>query len=121
MKRNLAAEDLQTSEYILWQGHPMPGIHLQKSDTFMIPFSIVWSGFAFIWETSVILADAPLIFKLWGIPFVVMGFYILIGRFFVRAWQMSETFYVVTSHRVIFYSWKEKRWRIFRMRNGYTI
>lgn len=64
----------------------------------------MWSGFAFFWEASVILMGAPLIFKLWGIPFVVMGLYILIGRFFARAWQLSETFYVVTTHRILFYS-----------------
>lgn len=51
-----------------------------------------------------LLTDAPLIFKLWGIPFVLVGLYMMVGRFFVDAIQRSKTYYGVTNERVIIVS-----------------
>ena len=45
--------------------------------------------------------NAPLIFKLWGIPFLVVGFYISIGRFFLDARARAQRFYGVTNLRII--------------------
>ncbi len=67
----------------------------------MIPFSILWAGFAFSWEASVVGSGAPSFFALWGIPFVLMGLYITVGRFFVGAWQRGRTQYGVTNDRIL--------------------
>src|SRR5437899_365791 len=50
------------------------------------------------------LAGAPFFFKLWGIPFVLVGIYVMIGRFFVDARQRSRTYYGLTDQRVIIIS-----------------
>lgn len=95
---------LFADEKVLWRGAPEPGIHLHKEDLLIIPFSILWSGFAFFWELSVLARNAPLLFQLWGIPFVLAGLYMLIGRFFASAWQARRTSYAVTDRRILMVS-----------------
>jgi hypothetical protein len=42
-----------------------------------------------------------LAFRLWGIPFVLMGAHMILGRFFLEAWQRARTEYVVTDERIV--------------------
>jgi len=97
---NIIQTELGTREQVLWSGVPRRGFALRKSDIMLIPFSIMWGGFAIIWETSVLRSDV-LLMKLWGIPFVLVGLYMIVGRFFVDRWQRDRTFYGVTNERII--------------------
>ena len=88
-------------EAILWRGKPGKGHLLTGQDIFMIPFSIIWCGFAIFWESLVIFGDAPIFMALWGIPFVCVGLYMVFGRFIWTAFLRKRTAYVITNKKII--------------------
>ena len=92
---------LSDGEVILWKGKPEKGHVFTPQDAFMIPFSILWCGFAIFWETTVVASGAPFFFKLWGIPFVCVGLYMVFGRFLWTAYVRKNTAYVITTRRII--------------------
>lgn len=95
------ARELGGRERLLWSGQPRAGMCLTSGDIFLIPFSVMWGGFAIFWEWSVIKDGGPGFFALWGIPFVVMGLYLIAGRFFADAYHRGRTVYGLTDRRIL--------------------
>ena len=102
--------ELSPGESILWAGQPSPRITFHKQDLFLVPFSLMWGGFAIFWEAGVAgfwgssgtRSGGPwLLGLIWGIPFVVIGQYMIWGRFLYAAWEKKRIHYAVTNRRVI--------------------
>jgi len=92
---------LLKGEKIVWCGQPAQGFLLTSRDWVAIPFSLVWCGFAIFWEAGVLATNAPIFMKLWGVPFVLIGLYILVGRFLFDARIRRDVYYAVTDKRVL--------------------
>jgi hypothetical protein len=56
--------ELSSGEKLLWSGQPSGGLRLRPADALMIPFSLLWAGFAVSWELSVVRTGAPFFFRL---------------------------------------------------------
>ena len=95
------APRLRPGETLLWSGQPKQGLHLRVHDVGLIPFSIMWCGFAVVWTYNVFHSNAPIFMKIWGVPFVLIGLYLLVGRFFVDAHVRQRISYGLTDQRVI--------------------
>lgn len=95
------APHLRPGETLLWAGRPDPAKHVGPIDAFLIPFSLLWGGFAIFWEVSVLREDAPLPFVLFGLAFVLIGLYFIAGRFVVKAIRKRHTTYGLTRDRAL--------------------
>lgn len=102
--------ELGSDEKLIWCGRPKQGTVFRRSDVYMIPFSLLWGGFAIFWEIMAIsipnekAGAIAIVFPLLGIPFVVVGLYIIFGRFIHDAKNRAKTFYGITNQRVIIVS-----------------
>jgi hypothetical protein len=103
---------LAPDEDVLWYGQPKASALFDANDIFLIPFSILWGGFALFWEGSVIAAllrgetksgngGDLLEFAVFSVIPILVGLYLVIGRFLGKRWLRHRTHYIVTNQRTI--------------------
>jgi hypothetical protein len=107
-----AAQKIQSEsmsgESIYWAGMPNPRVIFHSDDWATIPFSLVWTGFFIFWEADALGVwraksqqdDTHIFMVLWGIPFLVIGNYMVRGRFLHDAWLKRRTYYGITNRRL---------------------
>ena len=103
-------DELEPDEALLWIGRPAQGVRFRMHDILLVPFTVLWAGFAFFWEISVLIAylksagqpdGMPVMFPIFGIPFCLVGLYLTLGRFLLDRARRRRTFYAVTDRRAI--------------------
>jgi len=99
--RSELSRELLSDERLVWSGRPRGGIRLRAADAFLVPFTFLWAGFAMFWELEVSKSGAPTLFVVWGIPFILVGLYITVGRFLVDAVVRRHTLYGLTDQRAL--------------------
>ncbi|HYE47042.1 MAG TPA: hypothetical protein VEA44_14870 [Caulobacter sp.] len=92
---------LRPDERLVWTGQPQPGLVLTGQDIFLIPFSLLWGGFVLFWEATVLASGGPSVMALFGVPFVLIGLFMIFGRFLVDAVIRRGMVYGLTDRRAI--------------------
>jgi hypothetical protein len=97
---------LLAGERVLWTGQPKQGLTLSGRDTFLIPFSLFWGAFALFWNVGVWsfpeTGEGSLwFFRLFGLPFLVAGLYLIVGRFIHDSAIRKRMIYAVTDQRIL--------------------
>jgi hypothetical protein len=92
---------LEAGEKLLWTGRPRRGLMLRAADFILIPFSLVWCGIIISQQLTAFRRAEPIILDLPSIPFVLIGLYLLFGRFIIDAMIRARTVYAITDRRVV--------------------
>ena len=109
--------ELARGETVLWTGKPVLSKNFTLIDIFLVPFSVFFFGFSVIWvstvfgelqEESVPSAFTFLALAI-GVPFAAYGLYMMLGRFWLKRWIKSHTYYAVTNKRALAMRLKPRR------------
>lgn len=92
---------LHPGEQLVWTGRPDPDVMFTPADLFLVPFSLIWGGFAIFWEVAAVTMVESAFFRLWGVPFVLFGLYFIVGRFIYKRWKKRRTAYALTTERAL--------------------
>ena len=108
---NVFLSELQPGEAVQWTGRPNPAVIFHKEDWGVIPFSLLWGGFAIFWLLGAsglgnFWTNRPhgtfqWFGVIWGTPFVLLGQYFIWGRFVHSRWRKRRTYYALTDRRAI--------------------
>lgn len=97
---------LDGRESLLWCDKPVKKIIFTLNDVFTTLFGIFWLAFSLFWVFSAYMATSETtgpskIFPLFGIPFVLVGVYLLFFRHIVSYFKRKNIIYALTEKRVL--------------------
>ncbi len=97
------ADRLLRGEKILWSGRPAQGLLFTGRDWLLVPFSLLWGGGVISAAARSLTGPAPVFMNFFLVPFVLIGLYVLAGRFMLDAWIRRGMRYAVTNRRVLIF------------------
>lgn len=114
----LIENQLNPGEKILWKNRPQQGFLLRRSDSFFIPLSVLLCGLSCWlegWIINLLVNAAPILsdptgmllfaimafFAILCLPLVLIGLFLVAGRFFFDRQRRKKTLYVLSNQRVI--------------------
>ena len=101
----VVTQHLLPGERVLWADRPVPGIRLSPSDAVLVPFALLWTAVVVLWEVLALRIlgdiDGGVPFAIFGLPFLLVGLYLVAGRLVVNALRKRHLLYAVTDQRVL--------------------
>jgi hypothetical protein len=108
---NIASEAIQRElargERLLWSGRALRGLRIESESLTRSVFGVFFFGFSILWihgawtQSTSASSTQGQFFALFGVPFVLVGFYMFVGHFLWQALCRRYTEYAVTNRRVI--------------------
>ena len=96
---------LAADERLLWQGAPATGLRFSAKGLFTSIFGLFFFGFSVFWVAMAASfgGNTPLdyLFPLFGLPFVLVGFWMVVGHWFYDAFKRKRSRYALTTKRAI--------------------
>jgi len=92
---------LKEGEVIRWLGQPIGGIRLKDADMIVIPVTIILLGFGTVLDVQAIHYHADFIFIFFGFMITLLALYLIFPRFIVDKRKREQTYYCITSLRVL--------------------
>jgi len=107
-QQRLLQAELSNGETLLWTGKPNPRVVFHASDWGTIPLAILLAAFSIFWEAGVSgygpigskSGSASPFMMVWGVPFILLGQYMVWGRFLYAAWKKRRIVYALSNERV---------------------
>lgn len=97
---------LEEGEHILWQGQPVPGIDWSQLFGPQTIVGAVFTGFSMFWMAAsammISTGDTPFpfnLFPLFGLPFLLIGLFMLFGHVLLDAYVRRGTWYSVSTRQ----------------------
>ncbi|MGH9170807.1 MAG: hypothetical protein ACRD0Z_08040 [Acidimicrobiales bacterium] len=91
---------LQPGERVLWRGRPDARVIFARQDAYLVPVSVVWTGFFAVMSLSGHLGPRGGI-GLGAVPFLAFGAYLVLGRFVTKVLGRRRTRYAITNQRAV--------------------
>ena len=95
---------LGPGEKLLWQGAPATGLRITGAGIFLSVFGIFFLGFSVFWVTMAVGiggSGAGAIFPIFGLPFVLVGVWLVAGHWFYDAYKRKHARYALTNQRAL--------------------
>lgn len=118
---------IDEDDVVLWKGKPEKGITASSHDLMTIPFGIFFTLFAIFW--TAMAASGFAIMAVFGIPFILVGLYMLGGKYIINERMKDKTAYVITNKAIIrkrgnrvdiWYGSDLNNMKVFTHKNGTT-
>lgn len=90
---------LVDDETLLWWGQPNPKMLFSAFDLYVIPFTLIWCYVSFPAVSG--LFDNRPSFSPIGLLFLVVGQYMLWGRFLHKYLRRKQSYYAITNRRAL--------------------
>lgn len=92
---------LGPGEKLLWQGAPATGLRFTGAGAVLSFFGIFFLGFALFWISMAASMSGGILFPLFGVPFVLVGLWLVFGHWFFDAYKRKKARYALTSKRAL--------------------